>query len=300
MARMMPNRLNRIHAEGVYAALGAIDQWMVSATAYVALRSGNDQLSSQILQQFWKSSEAASWMDGNSRYTEMFLPFHASIVEPLVEAAREIECKNLVEIGCGRGDVLRHFAARLPDLETIFGIDLNSALLERAKRITEDPRVQFVVGDAATLMDSLAKPQSVILTNGGVYEYWSQENLSAHFRSLATRSKLVVALVEPLGSGHQLDAETDSQPYGVETSLSHNYQHLLRNAGFEITFCEEIFAGSQRWVLLVGRTGQPALSPATEGRLNPQPVTSHQQKPDAGYQPNTGEQRPVTHAPKTP
>ena len=193
-------------------------------------------------------------MDGNSRYTEMFLPYHSAIVTPVVEAARSIDAERLVEIGCGRGDVLRHFAEAIPELESLTGIDLNPALLDRAAQITHDPRVDFVVGDATALIDSLVKPGTVVLTNGGVYEYWSQELLKTHFQRLSLHTRAVVALVEPLGSDHNLDDETDSRPYGVEASLSHNYRYLLATSGFDITYAKEIFAGQQRWMMMVART----------------------------------------------
>ena len=74
LAALMPQRLARLHAEKRYAGLGAIDQWMLSATAYTALQRGNQELSSQILQGFWQSQQAAEWMQGNARYRELFLP----------------------------------------------------------------------------------------------------------------------------------------------------------------------------------------------------------------------------------
>lgn len=254
LSLIFKTRLASIHAKGLYAALGRLDQWMVAATAYRALQNGDDRLSSDILQKFWRSVEAATWMDGNSRYTEMFLPYHAAIVTPVVEAARSVDAEKLVEIGCGRGDVLRHFAEAIPELESLTGIDLNPALLNRAAQITHDPRVHFVVGDATALIDSLVKPGTVVLTNGGVYEYWSQDDLRAHFRRLALLPRVVVALVEPLGSDHNLDVETSSRPYGVEASLSHNYRYLLETFGFDISYSKEIFAGQQRWMMMVGLT----------------------------------------------
>lgn len=251
LAALMPQRLARLHAEKRYAGLGAIDQWMLSATAYSALQRGNQELSSQILQGFWQSQQAAEWMQGNARYRELFLPHHSAIVAPLMAASRAEGCTQLIEIGCGRGDVLRHMAAAMPELASLSGLDLNPRLLGEAARHTADARIRFTAGDARSLIRSQLAPGTVVLTCGGVYEYWSRAKLLEDFRFMASQPRIVVALVEPIGSDHDLARTAASQPYGLEASLSHNYAALLHEAGFSIAYAENLFTGPQRWQLMV-------------------------------------------------
>ncbi len=251
LAVLLPGRLAALHAEKRYSGLAAIDQWMLAATAYTALQRGDDQLSSHILQCFWQSQEAAHWMHGNSRYREMFLPHHSRVVEPLLQAARAAHCTALIEIGCGRGDVLRHMAAAMPALATLTGLDLNARLLEEAAQHTADGRIHFEAGDARGILRRQLAPGTVVMTNGGVYEYWAQADVLEHFRHILSVPRTVVALVEPLNSDHDLINDASSRPYGSEASLSHNYGALLRQCGAEIAYAENIFTGAQRWQLMV-------------------------------------------------
>ncbi len=251
LARCMPGRLNALHTTGRYAGLGWVDQWMLAATAYRAQQKGDHSLSSHILQQFWQSEEAARWMQGNSRYHEMFLPYHSRIVAPLQEAVARNDCEVLFEIGCGRGDVLRHLAAVMPGLQALQGLDLNQTLLDEAALHSEDVRLSFKAGDARELLQQQLPGQAVVLTCGGVYEYWTEQQLLDCFALYATRQRCVVALVEPLGSDHDLMTQPGSQPYGMESSLSHNYRHLLQRTGFRVCFAEELYTAAQRWQLIV-------------------------------------------------
>lgn len=253
LAALLPGRLARIHQEQRYTGLGRLDQWMLSATAYTALQRGDDQLTSRILQKFWQSQEAAHWMHGNSRYREMFLPSHSRIVAPLIEASRALGCTALFEIGCGRGDVLRHMAEAMPELATLKGLDLNPTLLAEAAHHTRDARIGFEAGDARALIREQLRPGTVVLTCGGVYEYWPVAHLLEDFRFIASVPHTVVALVEPICSTHDLDHEPRSKPYGSEASLSHNYGALLRECGYEILHAENLFTGAQRWQLMVAR-----------------------------------------------
>ncbi len=253
LAAMQPNRLAALHAEKRYASLAAIDQWMIAATAYAALQRGDEKLTSHILQCFWQSQEAAHWMHGNSRYREMFLPHHSRIVEPLVQAARAADCTALIEIGCGRGDVLRHMAEAMPELTTLTGLDLNAKLLDEAARHTADIRVRFEAGNAQAIIRRELLPGTVVMTNGGVYEYWAQAEVLQHFQHIVSVTRTLIALVEPLNSDHDLIHDASSRPYGSEASLSHNYGALLRLCGCEIVYAENIFTGTQRWQLMVAR-----------------------------------------------
>lgn len=251
MARLMPKRLQRLHTEARYAGLGLIDQWMLAATAYKAQQTGDQNFTSHILQKFWESDEAAHWMQGNSRYHEMFLPYHSRVVAPLLQTALSNNCFKLFEIGCGRGDVLRHLAAAMPSLQALTGLDLNQKLLDEAAGHTRDVRITYQVGDARLELQSLLEPGSIVVTCGGVYEYWSQQQLLDSFRLIAAHPRCVVALVEPLGSDHDLSMQKNSRPYGMEASLSHNYRHLLEVTGFTVSFSDELYTAAQRWQLMV-------------------------------------------------
>ena len=229
------------------------DYWMLTALAHRAARRGEMHRLGPVFTEFWKSRAAEHFTpDVDDRYRELFLKHHAAIVTPLVEAARAAGCRHLVEIGCGNGDVLRHYARELPELASLTGLDLNGPLLATAQQRTDDARIAYHEGDARLLVREHTQAPAVVMSNGGVLEYLTEQELREMFGWLAKgRTAPVFALVEPLGSGHDLDRSTGSEPYGAEFSHSHHYPLLLTQAGYAIRFRQEVFTGPQRWILLV-------------------------------------------------
>ena len=253
IAALRPQRLKSLLTALDPATLTTADRWMLSAHVHRQTLRGDQALAQRIHKAFWQSEAAAEWMGGDSRYREMFLVHHIGIVDPLVAAARAMGAKRLHEIGCGRGDVLRHMAQAMPFLQSLTGLDLNARLLDDARQHTQDPRIRFVATDASQWLAENATAQDIVLTNGGVYEYWTQSQLQAHFSRLSQLRPAVVALVEPLNPQHDFSTQPDSMPYGYEGSLSHNYPALLQACGFTVTFQQRITlqGGPYPWLLLV-------------------------------------------------
>ena len=250
---LRPRRLPQLLATFDLAALTTADRWMLSAAVHRQSTKGDRALAKRIHEAFWKSEAAAQWMGGDSRYRQMFLVHHVGIVDPLIAAARAVQSRRLHEIGCGRGDVLRHMAAAMPFLESLTGLDLNPNLLAEARQHTQDSRIQFNVTDAVEWLATNAQANDIVLTNGGVYEYWPQAALQTHFAKLALHPNIIVGLVEPLNAAHDFATMPHSMPYGHEGSLSHNYPALLQDAGFKITYQQRVVieGGAYPWLLLV-------------------------------------------------
>ena len=158
---------------------------------------------------------------------------------------------SLIEIGCGSGMVLEWFADKYPELTELHGIDLNAGLIDACKT-RSNPRLRFHLGDAIALVRSLAQTPQALLSYGGVLEYFLDTQLADLFAWLRTQhAPGVVALVEPVGVNHDLERQLESQLYGVEHSFSHNYPRLLREAGYELRFQDEIMAGDTRFLMVV-------------------------------------------------
>ena len=214
----------------------------------------------RILSQYW-GHEATNFHEGwKDRFERLFLKHDVQVIDELEaviasydEADRPIA---LYEIGCGGGQVLNYLCGRLKGVEKFVGIDLGEDQITSNMQTYDDPKIAFHTADAVDWIPANAAPKSVVLTNGGVLEYFLREEVEALFASVGNDLKpATIVLIETIGSNHDLEASDDSFIYGRELSFSHNYPALLRKAGFEIRHQSER-AGQQedgggRWLRVV-------------------------------------------------
>lgn len=250
--------LSKAVAAGDTGALsGRLGQLVhLAQTQRAARRKAWPQLR-QKLAAYWQGGEGDQFYDAYpQRFEEWFLKFHYPMVEALVAAANHGSFKHLYEVGCGDGRVLEHMAQRLPQLERLTGLDINEGIIQRNRTsFAGNSRLAFESADAQQWLLSQAQPGSILLTYGGVWEYFTQEEMRkifSHFRTSAAPS--LVALVEPLGMDFDPATEKVSRPYGLECSFSHPHRHLLEEAGFEILFNQEVNL-DHRWQMIVARAG---------------------------------------------
>ncbi len=117
--------------------------------------------------------------------------------------------------------------------------------------------MSFVNAEARGWLEAHAKPGTVMLSNGGVLEYFSPENLGGLFHAVAMAPPCLIALVEPAAPDHDLNSQEESFIFGREYSFSHNYRRRLDQAGFDVVFEEETEAFGVRMMMMIG-----ALRPA--------------------------------------
>jgi O-methyltransferase involved in polyketide biosynthesis len=96
----------------------------------------------------------------------------------------------------------------------------------------------------------------VFIANGGVFEYFLQEEVEAFLGIVARQlAPAAVVLSETIGSNHDLSTENESMVYGREMAFSHNDPYLLRNAGFKTLHQSEREGypvdGGGRWIRLL-------------------------------------------------
>jgi hypothetical protein len=90
-----------------------------------------------------------------------------------------------------------------------------------------------------------------MVSNGGVLEYFSAENLDRLLAAVALAAPAAVVLVEPAAPEHDLANDPESFAFGREYSFSHNYAFRLRKAGFKVVFEQEMPAFGARLVAIV-------------------------------------------------
>lgn len=142
---------------------------------------------------------------------------------------------TMVEIGSGQGDVLNYLSAEFPHIKRFVGIDLNSNQSRiNENRYRENKKIEFVTADGFEWIKSNKVDNVVIYTSGGVLEYSTEASLVDFFRHLSTLDNFILIVIEPIGIDVDFKTNPNSQPYGYESSFSHNYSKLFIEAGFNI------------------------------------------------------------------
>ena len=230
-----------------------IKSWILQARAARARAGGDAGALQKSLFQIWRADTADAYFDQYlDRYQKWFLGPHHEIVDQLALLSRSGTYSRLVEVGCGAGRVLEHCAAAMPEVASFTGVDINPSIIARNKiDFAQNPRLQFLAADASTWLEQTAQPGTILMTYGGVMEYFAAPTLASMFRSLAQTGPAAVALVEPVDPAHDLAQDGASHAFGPENSFSHNHAKLLEAAGYVVTFHKTLHLGGASWVMLL-------------------------------------------------
>ncbi|MGH6911790.1 MAG: class I SAM-dependent methyltransferase, partial [Phenylobacterium sp.] len=211
-----------------------------------------------------ESALAAFWIgDSGDRFHDhyaeerfnLFRQHHAIVIDALADVieASGARFSRLVEIGCGDGKVLAYCAGRLPSITQAVGLDINAAVIARIS--AEQPaggRLSFARAEARDWLVANPQPGTVVLSNGGVLEYFSQDNMDKLLQALAQSPPAAIVLIEPVAPNHDLLSQADSFAFGRENSFSHNHARRLGEAGFDVVFAKEVETSEARWMMMIG------------------------------------------------
>lgn len=234
-----------------------------------AVQRGDHRKLRRYFTDYWSSGTSVEFYEGFAyRFEDLFLRHHALIADRIAGALPNLGDGpvRLVEVGSGDGKVLEWFAEKLPGLASLHGVDLNEPEIRKCReRHRESASLFFHSGDLLDWLRAHPAPGTVLVTNGGVFEYLLEEELRALFGELRELcSPCLVAVTESVGDDHDFDRETSSIPYGKELAFSHNYPALLRDAGFSLTWERDRLTepGEEnhpvRWIQLVATSGKPS------------------------------------------
>lgn len=227
--------------------------WIVYARTARAKARGDAGALQKSLFHFWRADTADGYFDLYlDRYEKWFLGQHHEIIDQLAVLTRSGNYNRLIEVGCGAGRVLDHCAAALPGVAQFIGVDINPAIIARNKvTFAQNPRLQFLSADASIWLQDTACAGTLLLTYGGVMEYFAAQTLTSIFTTMAEHGPAAVALVEPVDPDHDMANDPASHAFGQENSFSHNHQKLLQAAGYEVVFCKALDLGGASWMMLV-------------------------------------------------
>ncbi len=202
-----------------------------------AIQTGDlDQLA-QYHENYWKGEAGAQYHEDYAfAFEESFVANFAYIIDHINQVAETANgFDSLFEIGCGSGQLLDYLATHVNGVEQFIGIDLSPTTVERCNDRYGRSNVQFVAADGDKWIRENGKSNSIFMSHRGVLEYFPQERLLSFFKYIQeTYSPCLLITIEPIGTDHNLETTTASQPYSNEYSFSHNYPHLIREAGFDV------------------------------------------------------------------
>lgn len=242
-----------------------LKRWILYARTARARARGDTGALQKSLFQSWRADVADDYFDRYlDRYEKWFLGPHHEIVDQLVLLARSGDYTRLIEVGCGAGRVLDHCAAAMPEVPNFIGVDINPTVITRDKvDFAQNPRLQFLAADASVWLQGNPCSGTILLTYGGVMEYFADTTLAAMFAMLAQHPAAAVALVEPVDPSHDLARDAASHAFGSENSFSHNHEKLLQAAGYQVVFRKTLSLGGASWVMLLATiTSNPSQNPA--------------------------------------
>ena len=253
MVKLFSGRGRKLEANTVKRSWGAFDRMLRNGLLAQAYWAGDHAKQRALFSHYWAQEAddvAHVWQD---RFENEFLGHNVTIIDALEEVMKGKHFDRLYEIGCGHGQVLEYLVNRLSAVEEFIGVDISEEQIRKNKAHFSHPKMKFHAADATDWLIENAEAQSIFLTNGGVFEYFLQSELETIFKHIAENCcPAVVGVVETLGSDHNLETEKDSLVYGRELAFSHNYPHLLLEAGFKIVHhSEETGAkthGGGRWI----------------------------------------------------
>jgi ubiquinone/menaquinone biosynthesis C-methylase UbiE len=101
------------------------------------------------------------------------------------------DARQILDVGCGTGYLLRRLARALPDAERLLGIDAAPDMVAVARESTDDPRVSFV---AATAEDLPLEVGFDLVVSSTSFDHWHDQpaGLAECARVLAPGGRLVL------------------------------------------------------------------------------------------------------------
>lgn len=204
---------------------------------------------------FWKGGAGDKFHNSHAEDRfRLFREQHAVAIDALADLldTSGSPFSRLVEIGCGDGKVLADCAERLPSISKAVGLDINAGVIARASSEHPGGRFSFFNAEARDWLTAHPQPGTVVLSNGGVLEYLSQDHVDRLLEALALARPAAIVLIEPAAPDHDLQNQTESVVFGHEYSFSHNHRHRLSQAGFDVVFERETHAFNARLLLMIG------------------------------------------------
>ena len=194
---------------------------------------------SKVHKTYWEKQGKAyfSGKYNNNTLENFFIPECSFLIDLLKEKLKnETENYNtLIEIGTGDGTVLDYLSSIFIQIDKFIGLDLSADQINANKLTFKlNSKLEFVSADGVDWIKKHAESFTIVLTSRGVLEYFTEYRLQKFLNRLKKKGKIIFIAIEPTAANHDFSINPNSQIYGHESSFSHNYAKLFKNAGFSI------------------------------------------------------------------
>ena len=251
---LMPARRQRVQTGQLQSSPDFIDRQISMAWADSCLRTGNPEALAPLHQQIWRDDNSALHHEATAeRFWDWWNAGHKDILPAIAQVleSRPGAFNAVCEIGCGQALAFPEIHDALPGIERLIGLDLSAAQTEQNKQRHADKPWEFVHADVLEWLPAEACSGTVFMTIGGVFEYFTQAQVSSLLRTVAEqKAPAVFACIEPIAHDFDLAAETNSRPFPPENTYAHNYPKLMEAAGFKVAFVAQRTI-LHRWLLTV-------------------------------------------------
>lgn len=236
----MPSRAEQVRRNEFSMSVGHRNPLHSLLRAGLAERLVADQKLDELSanhREFWATDQGTEYhVHARTHVTDsykQYFSYVSDILRDLVVGNPEIT--TLVEVGCGGGSLLDLLAYQFPQIERFVGIDLSPAIIAENQERFDDPRLEWVVANGKTWIETVGGSNTIYLSYRGVYEYFTQADLDEMFAKIASEKRPSISIsIEPIGLDHDLSTTTNSVLYGTEYTFSHNYPHLYEKNDFTI------------------------------------------------------------------
>ncbi len=248
---------------------GLKDKMIMAMLKEQARIANNADFFERLHADFWRGEGGEVFSSNcDHRFEDLFLTRQAADLKLLQKYWSQSRLKHIVEIGCCSGLHLQHLVTKLPRVETAVGIDINPAQIQaNIENSKFDPRIKFFAGDGGQWVIDNALPNTLFVTNGGVFEYFSQQRLTEIIRHVSSKlSPAMFFTVEPIAPDYSSAMTIDSIPFGEELSFSHNYVRLYQSNGFTVVHQRPV--DFESWRLLTALALTKKTSGCDEAQLS--------------------------------
>jgi len=237
----------------------AIDRLIRSAMFWWRSRDKSGSALSNLHQNFWRAQSAGDYYSGTKgRFEKVFLPNFDHFLDLAATEMKKHNLENIVEIGCGDGQLLRHMKQRIP-AERYIGIDLSEDQIDENKRSDKELGLEYHSGDAADWVISESPTNSLYVTGLGVLEYFTQSQLTSLLKSISGNAPpACVLFIEPIDAQAELSEFDKSYVAGEEHSFTHHYPNRIQECGWRMLHAEQVLLPPYRWFVAIAISNNPA------------------------------------------
>ena len=190
----------------------------------------------------WDGTAGTFWSDRAERFDRGMANYHGK----LLESAEIVDDSNVLDIGCGGGQVTRD-AARIARRGTALGVDLSSPLLMLAEALATTARltnVSFTQADAQVYDFGAARFDVAVSRHGTMFFADPVAAFTNIRRGIRPGGRFVQLVWQPLdrnegistfrniAAGRELPAPPPDAPSPFSLSNPERAEQLLRSAGF--------------------------------------------------------------------